>query len=135
MNEPLWGNTTNTTGAAPTPTPENTLTEAKLRAMWDQLPKPSPHDNDLFNPFGRWRLFGTPVYEAPPAPARIQVADIKFKDGTSILPDEFRARINLELVERFGYCDDPFKDQIYMLGSYGMVMSRANHMLINCLSP
>jgi hypothetical protein len=126
MTDKLWGNTTNGTGVLPTP--ENTLTEAKFRAMWDQMPKPEP---DLFNPFRLPRFGGRRIFEAPPPPAKIQVADIRLKDGTPLLPAEFRARINLELVARFGYRDDPFKDRIYMLGSYGLVMSRANHMIIN----
>jgi hypothetical protein len=109
------------------------LTLASIKAMMDKLPKPEP---DLFNPLRMpFRALGREIYDAPPPLPKIQVADIRLSDGTPLLPVEFRAKINNALVERFGYRDDPFKDKIYLLGSYGMVMRpEYRHMIVNMLS-
>lgn len=67
-------------------------------------------------------LFGIPIRVSDhvrPVP-RIQVRDIKFKDGTSILSQEFLTSINASLAEEFGYNDvaylisGPFGDGIVM---------------------
>lgn len=107
---------------------DDTLTYAKLNEMLRSLPAPAPR-NDLFNPLPM-RFMGMPVYEAPPPPPKLQVRDIKFSDGTSILPAAFRAEMNLWLLERFGFAEDMFKDKIYLLGSYGMVASPKNAAMI-----
>lgn len=105
----------------------STLTEEKIHAAMALLPKLPP---DPFNPFRMpFRPFGRELFEAPP-PARLQVRDIKFKDGTSILPAGFLADQNARWLDRFGYRDDPFKDKIYLLGSYGMVASPQNCAII-----
>jgi hypothetical protein len=123
----------NTTSGGPTA--ENTLTVEKLRDMMRALP-PTPAESDLFNPFARPRLMGREIWDAPPPAPKIQVADIKLKDGTRLLPAEFRARINNELIALFGYRDDPFKDKIYLLGSYGMVMRpEYRRMIVNLSGP
>lgn len=110
------------------------LTLEGIRAMMASLPRPAP---DLFNPLRMpFRPLGREIYDAPPPIPKIQVADIKLKDGTPLLPAEFRARVNLELLERFGYRDDPFKDKICLLGSYGMVMRpEYRHMIVNLMGP
>lgn len=89
---------------------------------------------DLFNPFPLRRFMGLEVYEAPPSPPKLQVRDIKFADGTSILAPAFRAEMNAWLLERFGYQEDIYKDKVYVLGNYGLVASRSNAAIIrNCL--
>ena len=88
------------------------LTVETLRAMLATLPRPELPLNDLLRP----GFMGMKIYEAPPPPPKIQVADIKFKDGTSILPAEYRARVNLDLMTRFGFRDDPFKEHAYIFG-------------------
>jgi hypothetical protein len=94
------------------------LTYEKMRAMLDSLPKP-----DLFNPFRMpFRLMGREIYDAPPPAPKIQVRQIYLNDGTPLLPTEFLAEQNNWWAAEFGYRDDPFKDKIYLLGSYGMVM-------------
>ena len=97
------------------------------------LPKPEPNIFDsLRMPF---RALGRDIYDAPPPVPKIQVRDIKLKDGTSILSPEFLAKMNNELAAQFGYRDDPFKDKIYLLGSYGMVMRpEYRHMIVSTLS-
>lgn len=95
------------------------LTIDKLREMMRSLPDRDP----FFNPLPSHRFGGIPVYEAPPPPPKVQVQCIRFADGSPILPAEFRAKINLELLARFGYQDDPFKDKLYMVRGYGIVCS------------
>jgi hypothetical protein len=118
----------NTTGNAPTL--QSTLTAEKLREMIDSLPAEPRYDF-----FGRpfpMKLAGMNILEAPPPPPKLQVRDIKFRDGTSILSGEFRAKVNADLLERFGYQEDLFKDRAFILGSYGIVMnSHWRHHLVN----
>lgn len=109
------------------------LTVEKLRAMMASLPA-APRDtlDDLLRP---GRILGMPVYVAPPPVPRIQVADIKFGDGTPLLPAAFRERINLELAERFGYREDPFKDRCYIFGGRAIVASQEYAWLLRNLCP
>jgi hypothetical protein len=110
------------------------LTIEKIREMMRGLP-PAPK-NDLFAPFPfRSRLAGLDLYEAPPPPPKLEVRDIKFSDGTSILPAAFRAEMNLWLLERFGLKEDLFKENLYILGGRMLVGSPMNiAMLRNCVS-
>ena len=96
------------------------LTVEKIREMMRSLP-PAPH-NDLFDSvFPQRRVFGMPMYEAPPPPPKIQVRDIKFADGTSILTEAFRVEMNRWLLDRFGYAEDMFKDKIYIFGGQALL--------------
>lgn len=108
---------------------ESTLTLEKLREAMRLLPSPEP---DLFNPFQLPRFMGRQIYEAPPAPPKIQVKSLRLSDGTPLLPYDFLTRENARWLERFGYRDDPFKDNVYLLGGYGIVASPMNaHLLWN----
>lgn len=107
---------------------DQTLTVEKLRESMRKIAAETsayrrPHD-DLFD--FRWRPLGMPVFEAPPPPPRVQVRDITLADGTPLLPAAFRARINADLMERFGFAEDLFKDRAYILGNRALVMSAEN---------
>lgn len=109
---------------------EHTLTVEKILEAMRGLPR-APR-NDLFSPL-RTRFMGMPIYEAPPPAPKIQVRDIKFSDGTSILPAAFRAQINTQLLERFGFQEDLFKDKVYILGNYALVAKpEYSALLRNC---
>ena len=109
------------------------LTYEKLRAVYDSLPKPEP---DLFNPFRlSLRPMGREVFIAPSPSPKIQVRDIKFADGTSLLPAAFLATENAWWAAHFGYQEDIFKDKIYLLGSYAMVMNARNHSILSSICP
>lgn len=105
------------------------LTIEKLRAIMATLPKPEPGLFDL-NPFRMPKFAGLNVYEAPPPPPKVQVRQLFLKDGTALLPAKFLAETNAALLDRFGHRDDPFKDKIYLLGSYGIVMSSDHRRII-----
>jgi hypothetical protein len=102
------------------------LTLDKMLEILRKFPPPPPSPFDL--PF---RFGGLKVFEAPSPPPKIQVRDIKLSDGTSILTPEFRAQMNAWLIEMFGFQDDPFKDKAYILGNYGLVISKPNLRIIN----
>lgn len=94
---------------------------------------PAPRHDDLFS-FPPRRFMGMNLVEAPPAPQKITVRDIKFADGTSILPAAFRANMNAWLLDRFGRQEDMFKDKIYILGGMTLVASPLNAAMIrNCM--
>jgi len=109
------------------------LTYEKLRETLRMIHEnaPRPPQNNLFSSF--LRPMGIPLYEAPPPPPKIQVANITFDDGTPILDPGFRAQMNAWLVDRFGYRDDPFKDHVYFVGDYGMVASSKHCAIIRNL--
>jgi len=112
------------------------LTYEKILEMMRSLP-PAPR-NDLFNPFPfrpPGRFMGMPVYEAPPPPPKIQVRDIKFSDGTSILTPEFREKENTWYLERFGLQEDLFKDKIYILGGSTLVAKPEYCAMLRDLGP
>lgn len=111
---------------------EQTLTAEKILEMARRLAAETgalrrPHD-DLFD--FRFRPLGMPVFEAPPPPPRVQVRDITLADGTPLLPAAFRARINADLMERFGFADDIFKDRAYIVGNRALVTSAQNAALL-----
>lgn len=84
----------------------------------------------------RDEIAGLKVIEAPPPPPKLQCADIKFDDGTSILPPGFRASVNSWLIERFGYCEDPFRDSAYIFGGHSIIMSKPNlYAVLNRIGP
>lgn len=105
------------------------LTIEALRAMMATLPKPEPSLFDL-NPFRMPKFAGLNVYEAPPPPPKVQVRQIFLKDGTPLLSAKFLAETNAALIERFGCRDDPFKDKMYLLDSYGIVMNSDHRRII-----
>lgn len=65
-------------------------------------------------------LYGYRVIEYQPAP-KMQVLDIKMKDGTSILSKEFRDTMNADLLQRFGFIE--YKGP-YKIGKDTYVMTR-----------
>jgi hypothetical protein len=109
------------------------LTFEKIREMMRCLP-PGPR-NDLFDPFPMRPFMGMPVYDAPPPQPKIEVRDIKFSDGTSILPAAFRAEMNRQLLERFGVKEDLFRDHVYVMGNRALVASPMNAHLLRNLGP
>jgi len=94
------------------------LTAETLRAMWENLkehmPPREPGMLDFLRPD---RLGGMNLYEAPPPSPKIQLRDIEFDDGTSILTPQFRAQMQSWLTARFGFQQDLFKDHCYMFGN------------------
>jgi len=71
-------------------------------------------------------MAGMKVILAPPAPPKIQVADIKFADSTSILDPAFRRSMNAWLIARFGFQDDPFKDSFYIFQNEYLIGNAKN---------
>lgn len=108
------------------------LTVESLRAMWENLKEHTPpREPELYGfnelrGIGRDRFGGLKVLEAPPPPPKIQLRDIKFDDGTSILTPEFRSEMQSWLTGRFGFQKDLFKDNCYILGGHSIIASR-NH--------
>ncbi len=109
------------------------LTADTLLAMMASLPKREP---DLTMPLRMpFRPLGREIYDAPPPQPKIQVRQIFLSDGTPLLSPGFLAEQNAWWTAQFGYRDDPFKDKIYLLGSYGMVMRpEYRHMIVNMFS-
>jgi hypothetical protein len=103
------------------------LTAEKLREMMRMLP--SRHDETPFKLGGGFR-----IYDSPPPPPKIQVRDIKLSDGTPLLSPAFRSEMNSWLSERFGFCDDPFKDSVYCIGSALVMRPEYRHMITNVAS-
>lgn len=105
------------------------LTVDKLLKMVDALP-PSPWLTETVNLGFRerpGRLAGMDVFVEPPAPRRVEVRDIKLKDGTSILPAAFRERINASLEATFGR-REPLctPGMAYILSGQMLVMSSSD---------
>lgn len=111
----------------------STLTLDAIKALMDKLPKPEP---DLFNPFRMpMRLAGRDIYEEPPPPPKIQVHQIFLKDGTPLLPEAFLREQNARWAADFGYRDALCKDKMFLLGSYGILMSAQHrHMITSIVS-
>jgi len=89
------------------------LTFEKLDDIRRDLERAAPRG--LVTPFMN-RFGGMKIIEAPPAPQKIAVRDIKHADGTSILAPEFRREMDAWLAGRFGYADYVFKDQFFIMG-------------------
>lgn len=82
--------------------------------------------------FTRKSFAGYDLHEAPSPQPKIQFADIKFDDGTSILSQEFRFKMNAWLLERFGM-DDIYKDKVYLYGNHAIV-SRENMSILKMMT-
>jgi len=109
------------------------LTYEKLMETMRTIEKIAPRrEPSLFD--NLFRPMGMKLFEAPPPPPKIQVRNITFDDGTSILPADFRAQLNSWLIDRFGFQDDIFKDKAYILGNYGIVMSPKHIGMIRSLA-
>lgn len=95
---------------------------------------PRPREPSMLD-FLRPRFGGMKVFEAPPPPPKLQVRDIKFSDGTSILPDDFRRHMNAWLVGRFGFDERGylFHDKAIQIG-HDMLVINPKHiaMLRDC---
>lgn len=111
---------------------ESTLTLEKLQEVIDAmgiLPRQPSLFDALIKPLPT--VMGMKVYQREQIP-RIQVRDIKLRDGTSILSPEFRSEMNAWFAERFGFYD-PLGNDIYMIGNYGIsVRSDQMALLRNC---
>ena len=112
--------------------PTNDMTLERMLAAMRELGPPPPNPlMDFLRP--RDTIMGMKVYEAPPPAPKIQVRDIKFADGTSILPMGFRAEVDDWLYARFGLQEDPFKDRAFIISGMGILASPKHvAMLINC---
>ncbi len=91
---------TATSGITGEPLTLEKLSES-LEAMRQYMPKRSAFDDFLAPP----RFMGIDIFESPalaPKP-KIQVRDIKFSDGTSILSQAFLDEQNAWWAEQFGY--------------------------------
>lgn len=99
------------------------LTWQKLKDIQQEIERAAPRG--LVSPF-QHLMMGMKVIDAPPPPPKIQVADIKFADGTSILDPAFRRSMNTWLAGRFGFQDDPFKDTFYMFGNDYLIGNAKN---------
>lgn len=110
------------------------LTYEKLREMMAKFPAPK-HD-DLFDCLvPRGALFGRKIYDAPPPQPKIQVRQLYLSDGTPLLPPDFLATENAWWINEFGYHEDMFRDKVYLLGSYGIVMRpEYRHMITSIVS-
>jgi hypothetical protein len=98
------------------------LTFESMRKMIDDLGFP-PRQPGVLDFLAPPKFMGMNVYAAPPPPPVIQVRDIKFDDGTSILPARFRDEVNLWLLKRFGLQEDLFKDRAFLVSGMGLVVS------------
>jgi len=75
------------------------------------------------NPLGLRPFMGMPVYEAPDPPPKIQLS----KEWADLIGPEFAAQVNCWLLIRFGRRESPFDgNRAFLLGGYGIVMSRDN---------
>jgi len=107
------------------------LTFDKIMESYRDILRKYPREPSMFD-FLRPRNFaGMRIIEAPPPQAKVQVRDLKFEDGTSILSDSFRREMNAWLADRFGYHDDPFKDHAYMFSGNIVMSSKHVAMLQN----
>jgi hypothetical protein len=107
------------------------LTWQKIDAVRREIERATPRG--LVSPFQNL-MAGMRVIEAPPPPPKVQAADIKFADGSSILDPAFRRSMNDWLTGRFGFQADPFKDTVYMFGD-NVIMSPNNIALLRNLGP
>jgi hypothetical protein len=64
---------------------------------------------------------GMKLFEESPPPPKIQVRDIKLKDGTSILSKEFRDETNAWLAAEFGYHESLCKDRMFLVSGLGII--------------
>ena len=94
-----------------------------LKQFNNQYPTPAPNLFDSL--FYKPTFAGMNLYEAPSPQPKIQVEDIKFDDGTSILSEEFRSKMNTYLIKTFGHHDDIFKNTVYTFGNR-CIMSKEN---------
>lgn len=108
------------------------LTVEALRELMAKFPpaQPSIFDSVLRLP----KLGGMDVYVEPSIP-KIQVNDIKLSDGTSILSKQFRDETNAWLLARFGYREQLCKDRMWLLGNYGIMVSRQHYGVIAGMLP
>lgn len=92
---------------------------ATMREFHEKFPPPPPSPfAGLFRPM----FAGEKLYEAPPPPPKIQLS----KECAELVGPEFAAGLNLWLINRFGYRDDPFKDSIYFMSGVGIIASKKN---------
>jgi hypothetical protein len=112
---------------APLTSEAASLTMGRIRELLLQFPPIEP--DPLITSFLRPRRFaGLEVFEAPPAKPVLEVRDIKYADGTSILSAEFRTRLNAWLLERFGRQEDHFTHYAYTFG-HTLVMRDSRRIL------
>jgi hypothetical protein len=96
------------------------IMEAKRRL--DEI-APSPFDSRGLDPFGLRPFMGMRVYEAPDPPPKIQLS----AECAELVGPEFAAQVNCWLLIRFGRRESIFDgDRAFILGGYGMVLSKAN---------
>jgi hypothetical protein len=107
------------------------LTFDKIMETYHDILRKFPREPSILDSLKPGRFMGMPIFEAPPPQPKVQVRDLKFEDGTSILPDNFRREMNAWLVDRFGYRDDPFKDHAYICSGNIIMSSRHIAMLHN----
>lgn len=107
------------------------LTWQKIDDIRKEIERAAPRG--LYTPFQNL-MAGMKVIEAPPPPPKVQVTDIKFEDGTSILDPAFRRSMNAWLAGRFGFQDDPFKDKFYMFGGDYLIGNKQNIAMVRNLA-
>lgn len=103
------------------------LTFDKIMETYREIQRafPQPREPSIFDVLRPRPFMGMKVFEAPPPPPKLQVHDIKFSDGTSILSEDFRREMNAWLLGRFGFDERAylFHDKAIQLGHDTLIMN------------
>jgi len=105
------------------------LTYEKIMEAQRRIEALAPPDR-LFDPLGLRPFIGMPVYEAPDPPPKIQLS----KECAELVGPEFAAQVNCWLLIRFGRRESMLDgNRAFILGGYGIVMSRDNAAFIRSI--
>jgi hypothetical protein len=98
------------------------LTFEKIMQAKRQLDALCPPIERGYDPFGLRPFAGLKVFEAPEPAPKLSLS----RECAELVGPEFAAKMNCWLLIRFGRQEDIFKDKAYILGNYGIVLSKQN---------
>lgn len=106
----------------------SSLTFEKIMEAKRQLDAiaPAPFENHGFDPFGLRPFMGMKVFEAPEPPAKISLSN----ECAELVGPVFAACVNLWLLERFGRRESVLDNKAFIIGGYGVVLSKSNAALL-----